>query len=145
MVGTWMGEIHSCSCLAVLPDSALVLLNKIYQPFFTSLYNLDLNPVRCTDKFPSPSIALFAHSLVSPSCVMSLHGFLVPISTIKTLALQQDKAPPFVLSSRIKLRSHANQPWWKTLLSQALSTFSGPNERTFRPFDLFRSSSGVFS
>ncbi len=38
MVGTWLGEICSCSCLAVLPDSAWVLLNKIYQPFFTSLY-----------------------------------------------------------------------------------------------------------
>ncbi len=38
MVGTWLGEIRSCSCLAVLPDSAWVLLNKIYQPFFTSLY-----------------------------------------------------------------------------------------------------------
>ena len=38
MVGTWFGEIRSCSCLAVLPDSAWVLLNKIYQPFFTSLY-----------------------------------------------------------------------------------------------------------
>ena len=33
MVGTWLGEIRSCSCLAVLPDSAWVLLNKIYQPF----------------------------------------------------------------------------------------------------------------
>ena len=38
MVGTWLGEIRSCSCLAVLPDSAWVLLNKIYQPVFTSLY-----------------------------------------------------------------------------------------------------------
>ena len=38
MVGTWLGEIRSCSCLAVLPDSAWVLLNKIYQPFFTSMY-----------------------------------------------------------------------------------------------------------
>ena len=38
MVGTWLGEIRSCSSLAVLPDSAWVLLNKIYQPFFTSLY-----------------------------------------------------------------------------------------------------------
>ena len=38
MVGTWLGEIRSCSCLAVLPDTAWVLLNKIYQPFFTSLY-----------------------------------------------------------------------------------------------------------
>ena len=38
MVGTWLGEIRSCSCLAVLPDSAWVLLNKIYQPFLTSLY-----------------------------------------------------------------------------------------------------------
>ena len=38
MVGTWLGEIRSCSCLAVLTDSAWVLLNKIYQPFFTSLY-----------------------------------------------------------------------------------------------------------
>ena len=38
MVGMWLGEIRSCSCLAVLPDSAWVLLNKIYQPFFTSLY-----------------------------------------------------------------------------------------------------------
>ena len=38
MVGTWLGEIRSCSCLAVQPDSAWVLLNKIYQPFFTSLY-----------------------------------------------------------------------------------------------------------
>ena len=38
MVGTWLGEIRSCSCLAVLPHSAWVLLNKIYQPFFTSLY-----------------------------------------------------------------------------------------------------------
>ena len=38
MVGTWLGEISSRSCLAVLPDSAWVLLNKIYQPFFTSLY-----------------------------------------------------------------------------------------------------------
>ena len=38
MVGTWLGEIHSCSCLAVLLDTAWVLLNKIYQPFFTSLY-----------------------------------------------------------------------------------------------------------
>ena len=38
MVGTWLGEIRSCSCLPVLPDSAWVLLNKIYQPFFTSLY-----------------------------------------------------------------------------------------------------------
>ena len=35
MVGTWLGEIGSCSCLAVLPDSAWILLNKIYQP---SLY-----------------------------------------------------------------------------------------------------------
>ena len=34
MVGTWLGEICSCSCLAVLPDTAWVLLNKIYQPFF---------------------------------------------------------------------------------------------------------------
>ena len=34
----WLGEIRSCSSLAVLPDSAWVLLNKIYQPFFTSLY-----------------------------------------------------------------------------------------------------------
>ena len=33
MVGTWLGEIRSCSCLAVLLDSAWVLLNKIYQPF----------------------------------------------------------------------------------------------------------------
>ena len=41
MVGTWLGEIRSCSSLAVLPDSAWVLLNKIYQPFFTSLYNRD--------------------------------------------------------------------------------------------------------
>ena len=40
MVGTWLGEIRSCSCLAVLPHSAWVLLNKIYKPFFTSLYNL---------------------------------------------------------------------------------------------------------
>ena len=40
MVGTWLGEIRSCSCLALLPDSAWVLLNKIYQPFFTSLYNI---------------------------------------------------------------------------------------------------------
>ena len=40
MVGTWLGEIRSCSILAVLPDSAWVLLNKIYQPFFTSLYFL---------------------------------------------------------------------------------------------------------
>ena len=39
MVGMWLGEIRSCSCLAVLPDSAWVLLNKIYQPFFTSLYS----------------------------------------------------------------------------------------------------------
>ena len=38
MIGTWLGEIRSCSCLAVLLDSAWVLLNKIYQPFFTSLY-----------------------------------------------------------------------------------------------------------
>ena len=38
MVGTWLGEIRSCSSLAFLPDSAWVLLNKIYQPFFTSLY-----------------------------------------------------------------------------------------------------------
>ena len=38
MVGTWLGEIRPCSCLAVLPDTAWVLLNKIYQPFFTSLY-----------------------------------------------------------------------------------------------------------
>ena len=38
MVGTWLGEIRSCSSLAVLLDSAWVLLNKIYQPFFTSLY-----------------------------------------------------------------------------------------------------------
>ena len=38
MVGTWLGEIRSCSCLPVLTDSAWVLLNKIYQPFFTSLY-----------------------------------------------------------------------------------------------------------
>ena len=38
MVGTWLSEICSCSCLAVLPDSGWVLLNKIYQPFFTSLY-----------------------------------------------------------------------------------------------------------
>ena len=37
MVGTWLGEICSCSSLAVLPDSAWVLLNKVYQPFFTSL------------------------------------------------------------------------------------------------------------
>ena len=42
MVGTWLGEIRSCSCLAVLPDSTWVLLNKIYQPFFTSLYTLTL-------------------------------------------------------------------------------------------------------
>ena len=40
MVGTWLGEIRSCPCLAVLPDTAWVLLNKIYQPFFTSLYML---------------------------------------------------------------------------------------------------------
>ena len=40
MVGTWLGEIHSCSCLAVLLDTAWVPLNKIYQPFFTSLYIL---------------------------------------------------------------------------------------------------------
>ena len=40
MVGTWLGEIRSCSSLAVLLDSAWVLLNKIYQPFFTSLYIL---------------------------------------------------------------------------------------------------------
>ena len=38
MVGTWLAEIRSCSCLPVLPDSAWVLLNKIYQPFFTSQY-----------------------------------------------------------------------------------------------------------
>ena len=38
MVGTWLGEIRSYSSLAVLPDSARVLLNKIYQPFFISLY-----------------------------------------------------------------------------------------------------------
>ena len=38
MVGTWLGEIRSCSSLTVLPDTAWVLLNKIYQPFFTSLY-----------------------------------------------------------------------------------------------------------
>ena len=38
MVGTWLGEIRSCSSLAVLPDSAWVLLNKIYKPFLTSLY-----------------------------------------------------------------------------------------------------------
>ena len=43
MVGTWLGEIRSCSCLAVLPDSAWVLLNKIYQPFFTSLYTAALS------------------------------------------------------------------------------------------------------
>ena len=41
MVGTWLGEIRSCSCLAVLPDSAWILLNKIYQPFFTSLYKFE--------------------------------------------------------------------------------------------------------
>ena len=41
MVGTWLGEIRSCSCLAVLPDSAWVLLNKINQPFFTSLYRAE--------------------------------------------------------------------------------------------------------
>ena len=40
MVGMWLGENRSCSCLAVLPDTAWVLLNKIYQPFFTSLYCL---------------------------------------------------------------------------------------------------------
>ena len=46
MVGTWLGEIRSCSCLAVLPDTAWVLLNKIYQPFFTSLYRdgLEVDP-----------------------------------------------------------------------------------------------------
>ena len=45
MVGTWLGEIRSCSSLAVLPDSSWVLLNKIYQPFFTSLYlNLAKDP-----------------------------------------------------------------------------------------------------
>ena len=44
MVGTWwVGEIRSCSCLAVLPDPAWVLLNKIYQPFFTSLYIISLS------------------------------------------------------------------------------------------------------
>ena len=40
MVCTWLGEIRSLSCLAVLPDSAWVLLNNICQPFFTSLYVL---------------------------------------------------------------------------------------------------------
>ena len=42
MVGTWLGEIRSCSCLPVLPHSAWVLLDKIYQPFSTSLYVITL-------------------------------------------------------------------------------------------------------
>ena len=41
MVGTWLREISSCSSLTVLSGFAWVLLNKIYQPFFTSL---DFNP-----------------------------------------------------------------------------------------------------
>ena len=48
MVGTWLGEIRSCSCLAVLPDTAWVLLNKIYQPFFTSLYMLSGFTLHCS-------------------------------------------------------------------------------------------------
>ena len=35
MVGTWLGEICSCSTLTVLPGSAWVLLNKICQPLPT--------------------------------------------------------------------------------------------------------------
>ena len=37
MVGTWLGEFCSRSCLSVLPGSAWVLLDKIYQPFITPL------------------------------------------------------------------------------------------------------------
>ena len=33
MVCTWLGELCSCSCLTVLPDSAWVLHDEIYKPF----------------------------------------------------------------------------------------------------------------
>ena len=39
MVGTRLREISSCSSLTVLSGFAWVLLNKIYQPFFSPLYN----------------------------------------------------------------------------------------------------------
>ena len=39
MVCTWLGEICSYCCLTVLANCALVLLlNKIYKPFFSTLY-----------------------------------------------------------------------------------------------------------
>ena len=54
MVGTWLGEIRSCSCLAVLSDSAWVLLNKIYQPFFTYLYKFSAERWRLRCVIPRP-------------------------------------------------------------------------------------------
>ena len=38
MIGTWLGENSSCSCVTVLPGSAWDILNKIYQVVFTPLY-----------------------------------------------------------------------------------------------------------
>ena len=41
MVGMWLGEISSCSCLTVLPGPAWVLLSKTNIPLFPPLYYCD--------------------------------------------------------------------------------------------------------
>ena len=42
MVCTWLREICSCSCLAVMPCPAWVLLSKIYIPYLGALYRGEL-------------------------------------------------------------------------------------------------------
>ena len=93
MVGTWLGEICSCSCLAVLPDSALVLLNKIYQPFFTSLYIFclgkgweglqvpeSLAPQACADVYTQLFQTLFTFYYLGYQYYSS-HGFLTSFTS----------------------------------------------------------------
>ena len=106
MVRTWLGEIRSCSCLAILPDSAWVLLNKIYQPFFTSLYMLALSFPQVTPLLP----------LLHPCETQIINGLL-------ELATEYDKLQRFMARHRDHERHRGSAGQGRRVLEMKVSTF----------------------